>query len=131
MLIAIYHLHLTKKAVDMINAGKLKHIHELYLNAGHFGSNDVRKQVWDADEDVKQYLSYKNVADLVVNDSGTLNEALERAYMLTQNLDRPWIEDYMHVKWLGDKHVRSSSVGDIFVIEGTRFVVDSAGFQRI
>lgn len=130
MLIAIYHLELTKLATDMINAGKLKNIHELYLKSGHFGDNEVRKQVWDADEDVKQHLSYRNVADLVVDDVD-VNQALEHAYMLTQNLDRPWIDNYRWVKWVGSKHTRSSSVGDIFVIEGTRFVVDSVGFTRM
>ena len=130
MLIAIYHLELTKLAADMINAGQLKNIHELYLNAGHFGDNETRKQIWDATDDVIQFLSYKNVADLEV-DEVDVNQALEHAYMLTQNLDRPWIDNYKFVKWLGSKHTRSSSVGDIFVIDGDRYVVDSCGFDRM
>lgn len=132
MLVAIYHLELTKLAADKINAGQLKHIYELYLKSGHFGDNEIRKQVWDADEDVTQYLRYKNVADLVVDGNGnTVNQVLEHAFTLTQNFDRPWTENCHNIRWLADKNLRSSSVGDIFVIEGTRFVVDLVGFEKV
>lgn len=54
---------------------------------------------------------------------------LEMAYMLTNNIDVPWIENE-GVTPHGDKH-RSSSCGDVFEQNGKFFVVASCGFREV
>lgn len=130
MLIEIYHLELTKLAIDKINAGQLKNIHELFLKSGYFGSNEARKNVWDADEEVKKHLSYKHVADVAV-DADDIGPALEEAFALTQNVMRSWTENAAAVRWLSGPNLRSSSVGDIFVVDGIRYAVDSVRFDEV
>lgn len=47
------------------------------------------------------------------------NNSLDAAYSMTQNIDEPWRRD---------RPYRSTSVGDVIVLNGSRYIVDTFGF---
>lgn len=55
---------------------------------------------------------------------------LERAYMLTNHIDRPWWENEGVVKEV-EEDVRSSSMGDMFILDGRAYGVDTFGFKDL
>lgn len=68
-------------------------------------------------------LNYKLVAIAETDD-------LDRAYYLTNHIDKDWTTNY-HVTAVNGKH-RSTSVGDVLVkADGTRFYVAPVGFDKM
>lgn len=64
---------------------------------------------------------YARVADITRHGtSGTDEETLQLAYVDTQNRDEPWEEGR-----------RSTMVGDIFELNGVRYMVATVGFERL
>ena len=62
------------------------------------------------------------VAEVETND-------LEEAFKLTNHIDRAWWENE-GVKLIGEE-TRSSSMGDVFVINGEQHIVAMCGFEKI
>lgn len=57
-------------------------------------------------------------------------EDLDRAYYLTNHIDKDWTTNY-HVTAVNGKH-RSTSIGDVLVkADGTRFCVAPVGFDKM
>lgn len=90
------------------------------------------------------------VAKVAVKDSLITMEALEVAYRLTQNLEGSWsMGEYIDGKLNPDWHPavevlqplevikgqewghRSSMIGDVFLVDGREYQVDTFGFKRI
>jgi hypothetical protein len=73
-------------------------------------------------------LSYETVAEL--DDLGV--DDMDRAYELTNHIDKPWW-DNAGVKLVGEPKQRSTSVGDLIYVDGGKrtFFVDSFGFTEI
>jgi hypothetical protein len=56
------------------------------------------------------------------------SDSLEDAWSLTQNTDRDWINN-LHVKYLGQaQDCRSTSIGDVFAINGQLEMVMPLGY---
>jgi len=77
----------------------------------------------------------KIVSELLKNDSNYIRvadvhtDSLDMAFMLTNNVDHSW-----HMNLGVDIHHhygRSSMVGDIFELDGKKFIVMSTGFEEV
>lgn len=73
---------------------------------------------------------YNRVARLEI-DVETVEEALNKAYELTNHIDQDWKLNKEVTSYLYEKN-RSTSVGDVFMIgAGTHYVVAPFGFDKI
>jgi hypothetical protein len=79
-------------------------------------------------EDVVAMAGYERVAELDVA-CATSIEALEKAFVMTQNLTDPWCQS-PGVNALV-KEARSTMIGDVFVIDGKSHVVAMVGFRPV
>jgi hypothetical protein len=71
------------------------------------------------------------VAVVEVNRTGVVG-VLEEAYGLTQNIDTAWIRNSEVIRYFGNPDgCRSSSVGDIFYVDGTPYLVDRFGWEQL
>ena len=70
----------------------------------------------------------KTVASMVMG--GKLSDILEDAYRLTNNIDSPWMGgEVLEIGTVSeDAKGRSTSIGDVVVVEGVEYMVDSFGF---
>ena len=78
-----------------------------------------------------EYHKYDTVADVYVDNELTRSEQLEKAFMLTQNIDDGWWHNDDVKKRSKSDAVRSTSVGDRMKINGDIYMVDLAGFRKI
>jgi hypothetical protein len=88
----------------------------------------MKIEVWHAEhlgQDGNWPLDYAHVADVEVDSHWTFDRALEIAFAATNHIDRPWWENE-NVSLL--RKSRSTSVGDVEVIDGIRFRVEPCGF---
>mgnify|MGYP001265197912 FL=1 len=71
------------------------------------------------------------VAKVYVDKDLSIKEQLEKAYMLTQNIDDGWWNSKDVEKTVNVDAVRSTSVGDRMHINGELYLVDNVGFRKI
>lgn len=85
--------------------------------------NPIRKTMAESAKLNLKY--YKHVADLDTN-------SLDEAYDITQNYVVPWQENsYVTLHAHRIEFTRSTMVGDIFEMGGTKYVVDRYGFTKL
>jgi hypothetical protein len=72
---------------------------------------------------------YKKVAEVEVK-TDSVDEALEYAFGMTNHIDRPWWENKC-VTVVGEKNHRSTSVGDMAVVDGTEYICEMLGFKKV
>jgi hypothetical protein len=76
---------------------------------------------------------YTMVAE-VNPESTEINSALEEVYMMTQNIESSWIKNdgvFATFDVLQKGGCKSSSVGDIFEVDGKLYGVDGCGFTEL
>ena len=78
---------------------------------------------------------YKLVAHLSVEDELTEIGHLERGWRMTNTIDRYWPENVHSLAGstftvFGKEH-RSSSVGDLFILDGKKFMAATCGFTEV
>lgn len=76
---------------------------------------------------------YDHVANLSVNRVDA-EDALEVAYMMTQNIESAWIHNegvFATSEVLERGGCKSSSVGDVFEIKGKFYAVAGVGFEEL
>ena len=73
--------------------------------------------------------NFEHVATLKPDEGFELFDALEGAFFLTNHMDQPWSqnEGVEAVKL----NARSTSVGDVIVVDDAAYVVDRVGFKLI
>lgn len=89
-------------------------------------------------------LEYLHVANVVVEDKNKIPEALEYAWRYTNNIDGSWslklgFDASPNVEVVGSLPIidgkafgiRSSMVGDIFVVDDDQYIVDFMGFEKL
>lgn len=69
------------------------------------------------------------VAELGIRDTVSPEDALDIAFEYTNSIDRHWSEN-KGVRAIGEK-TRSTSVGDVVEVDGSKFVVAGIGFKPI
>lgn len=79
--------------------------------------------------------NYKEIAEvdlsMDVEDSATIDIALDYVYSISQNVTTNWIEN-IGVKGLnGNKHSRSTSTGDIVEVDGKKYRCEWIGWKRL
>ena len=73
----------------------------------------------------------RTVAFVEVDKSMTVNEKLEKAFMLTNTIDIAWYTGDK-VKYIGpEKSCRSTSVGDFVLIGKTKYECKPAGWSKV
>jgi hypothetical protein len=73
---------------------------------------------------------YDRVANLEI-DAETIEEALNKAYKLTNHIDQDWKLNKEVKSYLRERN-RSTSVGDVFMVgAGTHYVVAQFGFDKV
>lgn len=107
-------------------AFKVTAIHATTPKFNYTGTDDdnlsVRLKVFTDD--------YKRVASLEV-DAETVEEALNKAYRLTNHIDQDWKLNNEVISYVSERN-RSTSVGDVFMIgAGALYVVAPFGFNKI
>jgi len=79
----------------------------------------------------KAFEKEEKIVAMIAVDAEVVTDALEYVYEKTQNLYDAWTENEdIAVFNLKDSH-RSTSVGDIIVLDGTSFEVEAMGFSII
>ena len=79
-------------------------------------------------EDVVAMNGYERVAEMEVAAESSV-EALEKAFVMTQNIDESWCKSDGVTALVSD--ARSSMIGDVFVIDGKSHVVAMVGFRQV
>ena len=72
---------------------------------------------------------YTKVAEVEVHDEDTPEDACEGAFCATNHIDRPWWENANALR-IGPP-TRSTSVGDVVVVNDTPYRVAPCGFTRV
>ena len=73
----------------------------------------------------------RTVAFISMDKSMTVNEKLEKAFMLTNSIDNAWYTSDK-VNYVGpEKSCRSTSVGDFVLIGKTKYECKAAGWSKI
>ena len=73
----------------------------------------------------------RTVAFVEVDKSMTVNEKLEKAFMLTNTIDAAWYTSDK-VNYIGpEKSCRSTSVGDFVLIGKTKYECKSTGWSEV
>lgn len=99
---------------------KLYHANEMIFRDSLFYRGEGK--IFDKTRALKEFPeNYVIVGEFRVND-GAILDMLEVVYEQTQNIDKPW-----NCK----NPCRSTSVGDIAVIEDCLYIVASFGFERL
>lgn len=79
------------------------------------------RTIWDR-APAAGFANYNLVAVVDVDD-------LEKAFEVTNHIDHDWTKNPHIIMCCGS--ARSSSVGDVFVVDGVRHVVASSGFRTL
>jgi len=98
------------------------------LHADH----SVMKEIWFESDKVayaKSHINqYEHIANVSQTSSGTLTSILDQVYRDTNSIETSWFEnDNVRLMQEGSRY-RSTSVGDIFIINDDKYMVDSVGF---
>ena len=74
----------------------------------------------------------RTVAFVEVSKSATVNEKLELAFRLTNNIDCGWWENEEVTPMFPDKEgCRSTSVGDMVLIGTEKYVCEGTGWEKV
>jgi len=79
-------------------------------------------------EEAVSMTGYQRVAEMEVVAESSV-EALEKAFVMTQNITEPWCKAAGITALVND--ARSSMIGDVFVIDGKSHVVAMVGFRPV
>ena len=71
------------------------------------------------------------VAKVLVDKSLSVKEQLEKAYMLTQNIEDGWWNNELVTNISQENALRSTSTEDIMHINGEKYMVDMVGFRKL
>ncbi len=71
------------------------------------------------------------VAKVLVDKSLSIKEQLDKAYMLTQNINDGWWNNELVTNISKQDALRSTGVEDIMHINGEKYMVDIVGFKKI
>ena len=71
------------------------------------------------------------VAKVLVDKSLSVKEKLDKAYMLTQNINDGWWNNELVTNISQEDALRSTSVEDIMHINGDKYMVDMVGFKKL
>ena len=74
---------------------------------------------------------YNKVAKVLVDKSLSTKEQLEKAYMLTQNIEDGWWNNELVTNISQEDALRSTSTEDIMHINGEKYMVDIVGFRKL
>ena len=70
-------------------------------------------------------------AEVMVEKNDNVYAQLEKAYMLTQNIENGWWHNENVKNISGKDAVRSTSVEDVMHVNGEKYMVDIVGFKQI
>ena len=73
----------------------------------------------------------RTVAMVGVPKSATVNEKLELAFRLTNNIDCGWWENEEVTPMFPDEGCRSTSVGDMVLVGTEKYVCESTGWEKV
>jgi len=71
------------------------------------------------------------VAFVEVEKSWTVNEKLEYAFKMTNSIDDAWWNNKGVTAMFPEKGCRSTSVGDMILVGGSKFKCDDTGWSRV
>jgi hypothetical protein len=74
---------------------------------------------------------YNKVAKVLVDKTLSIKEQLDKAYMLTQNIEDGWWNNELVTNISQQNALRSTSVEDIMYINSEKYMVDMVGFKKI
>ena len=86
------------------------------------------------DEVIVEHVAWNGlgkVAKVLVDKSLSVKEKLDKAYMLTQNINDGWWNNELVTKISQEDALRSTSVEDIMHINGDKYMVDMVGFKKL
>jgi hypothetical protein len=72
---------------------------------------------------------FREVARVQIAGDPTPDQALEEAWSQTQHMDRPWW-DNPSVELVGPRTARSTSIGDVAIVGGSRYTCGAVGWTR-
>lgn len=81
-------------------------------------------------KDEDPLVSYEHVAALELPNDADVEDTLDEMWRLTNSIDHEWTLNH-EVKWAPARNIRSSMVGDVFVVGGMKWVVDRVGFTPV
>ena len=86
------------------------------------------------DEVIVEHVAWNGlgkVAKVLVDKSLSVKEKLDKAYMLTQNINDGWWNNELVTNISQEDALRSTSVEDIMHINGEKYMVDMVGFKKL
>lgn len=86
------------------------------------------------DKVIVEHVAFKGggkVAEVMVEKNDNVYAQLEKAYMLTQNIENGWWHNENVKNISGKDAVRSTSVEDVMHVKGKKYMVDIVGFKQI
>lgn len=86
------------------------------------------------DEVIVEHVAWNGlgkVAKVLVDKSLSVKEKLDKAYMLTQNINDGWWNNELVTNISQEDALRSTSVEDIMHINGDKYMVDMVGFKKL
>jgi len=75
--------------------------------------------------------TYQKIAYVSVNKNLTLIEKLEQAFTKTNNIDCAWWENKEISALFAGKSCRSTSVGDIVMVDGKKYSCEDNGWKTL
>tara|TARA_Y100001937_G_C7083402_1_gene314128 strand:- start:961 stop:1233 length:273 start_codon:yes stop_codon:yes gene_type:complete len=73
----------------------------------------------------------RTVAMVEVPKDATVNEKLDIAYTLTNNIDFGWWENEEVTPMFPDKTCRSTDVGDMVLIQNQKYICEGYGWKKV
>ena len=86
------------------------------------------------DEVIVEHVAWNGlgkVAKVLVDKSLSVKEKLDKAYMLTQNINDGWWNNELVTNISQEDALRSTSVEDIMHINGDKYMVGKVGFKKL
>lgn len=86
------------------------------------------------DEVIVEHVAWNGlgkVAKVLVDKNLSVKEKLDKAYMLTQNINDGWWNNELVTNISQEDALRSTSVEDIMHINGDKYMVDMVGFKKL
>ena len=86
------------------------------------------------DEVIVEHVAWNGlgkVAKVLVDKNLSVKEKLDKAYMLTQNINDGWWNNELVTNISQEDALRSTSVEDIMHINGDKYMVGMVGFKKL
>ena len=86
------------------------------------------------DEVIVEHVAWNGlgkVAKVLVDKNLSVKEKLDKAYMLTQNINDGWWNNELVTNISQEDALRSTSVEDIMHINGDKYMVGKVGFKKL